>query len=93
VAFDFVSFLLFLLIAAICGAIAEAILGYSPGGLLMSIGAGLVGAYIGQWLAMTLSVTPLIPVRVGDAQIDLIFTVFGAIIFLVFVGALRGRWR
>jgi uncharacterized membrane protein YeaQ/YmgE (transglycosylase-associated protein family) len=88
-----VSFLVFLLIAAICGAIAEAILGYSPGGLLMSIGAGLVGAYIGQWLSMTLGIRSLIPIRVGDANIDLIFTVFGAIIFLVIVGVLRGRWR
>ena len=38
------EFLVFLLIAGICGAIAQSLVGYSHGGCLVSIALGLIGA-------------------------------------------------
>jgi uncharacterized membrane protein YeaQ/YmgE (transglycosylase-associated protein family) len=84
-----VDFLILLLVAAICGAVAEAIVGFSPGGLLVSTGVGLVGAYIGVWLAGTLS----LPRLIGFGGLDLGWTILGAMLFLFVVGLIRGRWR
>jgi uncharacterized membrane protein YeaQ/YmgE (transglycosylase-associated protein family) len=84
-----VDFLIILLIAAICGAVAEAIVGFSPGGLLVSTGVGLVGAYIGIWLAGQFGLPQLIVFR----GIDLGWTILGAMLFLFIVGLIRGRWR
>ncbi len=49
------DFLLLLLVAAICGAIAQALVGISVGGCLVSAVVGFVGALIGMWLARQLN--------------------------------------
>jgi uncharacterized membrane protein YeaQ/YmgE (transglycosylase-associated protein family) len=46
--------LILLLVAGICGALGQAITGFSRGGCLVSIALGFVGAVIGMWLARTL---------------------------------------
>ena len=38
------EFLILLLVAAICGAVAQAIAGFSRGGLLVAIAVGFIGA-------------------------------------------------
>ena len=45
------GFIVLLIIAAIAGALGQAIAGYSLGGFLVSIVVGLIGALIGWWLA------------------------------------------
>ena len=42
-----VELLVLLLVAGICGAVGKAIVGFMPGGFLVSIGVGFVGALIG----------------------------------------------
>ena len=46
-----IDFLLLLLVAAICGAIAQALVGISVGGCLVSAVVGYVGALVGMWVA------------------------------------------
>ena len=46
--------LILLLIAGICGALGQAIGGYSHGGCLVSIALGFIGALLGTWLARAL---------------------------------------
>jgi len=43
--------LLLLLIAGVCGSLAQALVGYSHGGCLASIALGFIGAILGTWLA------------------------------------------
>ena len=43
--------LILLLVAGICGALGQAIAGYSRGGCLVSIALGFVGALLGMWIA------------------------------------------
>lgn len=43
--------LLLLLVAGICGAIGQAIVGYSRGGCLVAIALGFIGALVGSWIA------------------------------------------
>ena len=44
------SLLLLLLVAGICGALGQAISGFSRGGCLVSIALGFIGALLGGWL-------------------------------------------
>ena len=49
------GFLLLLLIAGVCGSLAQALVGYSHGGCLVSIALGFIGAIVGTWLAHLLA--------------------------------------
>ena len=42
-----IEVLILLLIAAVCGAIGQSLVGYSAGGCLASIFVGIIGAYLG----------------------------------------------
>lgn len=79
---DLASFLVLLLVAAVIGALEQALAGYSLGGCLMSIVVGSVGAFLGRWLAAELSLPPIFTIVVAGNDFPLIWSVFG-------VGALR----
>lgn len=93
--------LLFLLIAGICGFIAEMIVGFSPGGFLASIAVGLIGAYLGSWLAgilglpAILNTDTIIPETSGanivatDFSFDIVWSVLGAIVLLFVISLVR----
>jgi uncharacterized membrane protein YeaQ/YmgE (transglycosylase-associated protein family) len=87
--FSLVEIIVWLIVAAICGAIGEALVGYSPGGLLASIGIGLVGAFLGSWLARALGLPALLTFTFGDVQIELIWTILGAALLVGIVALLR----
>ena len=53
-----IDLLVLLLIAGICGALGQAISGYSRGGCLVSIALGFIGALLGGWLARQLAAAP-----------------------------------
>ena len=58
--------LVLLVIAGIAGAIAEFLVGFSPGGFLVSIIIGAVGAFIGTWLARQLGLPPLLTITINE---------------------------
>ncbi|MDY7094469.1 MAG: hypothetical protein SX243_15975 [Acidobacteriota bacterium] len=85
------SFLVLLLIAAICGAIGQAIAGYSLGGCLVSVGVGLIGAVLGMWMARTLSLPELFVVQVGGEPFPVVWSIIGSVIFALVIGVLTRR--
>ena len=48
-----------LIIAGVCGALGQAISGFSRGGCLVSIAIGFIGALLGMWLARLLGLPEL----------------------------------
>ena len=48
------EFLLLLLVAGVCGSLAQSLVDYSHGGCLVSIVLGFIGAILGSWLAQKL---------------------------------------
>ena len=58
--------LVLLLIAGICGSLAQALVGYSHGGCLVSIVLGLIGALIGTWLARLAGLPEILSVQIGN---------------------------
>lgn len=91
--FSLVELLVWLLIAGICGAIGEALVGFSPGGLLAAIAVGLVGAFIGSWIASAFGLPALLTLTFGDVQIELIWTIVGSALFVALLALIRGPRR
>ncbi|HSK66355.1 MAG TPA: hypothetical protein VK888_05460, partial [Anaerolineales bacterium] len=59
------DFLILLLIAAVCGAVGQALAGYSVGGCITSTLVGFVGAVIGTWIAGALGLPEVFAINVG----------------------------
>lgn len=92
------GFLLFLLVGAICGAIAEFIVGWSSGGFIAAAVVGILGAFIGGWIAPRLGLPSLMAVRVEGYAIEVFWSILGAILLLLVLSAFRrtsyyGRFR
>lgn len=83
------SFLILLLIAGICGAMAQAVVGYSRGGCLASVGLGLVGALLGSWLSGVAGLPALFVLDVGGANIPLVWTIIGAALVVLLVSLVQ----
>ncbi|APR83381.1 Hypothetical protein A7982_08730 [Minicystis rosea] len=83
--------LVLLVVGAICGGIAEAIVGYSPGGLLASIAVGFVGALLGGWLARVLGLPSVLALRIESVTIEVVWSILGAIVLLGLVSLIRRR--
>jgi uncharacterized membrane protein YeaQ/YmgE (transglycosylase-associated protein family) len=91
--FSLVEVLVWLIVAAICGAIGELLVGYSPGGLIGSIAVGLIGALVGSWLARTFGLPSFITFTYQDTTIEVLWTIIGAALFVGILSLLRGGPR
>lgn len=86
-----IQFLILLLIAGICGAIGQAIGGYTHGGCLVSIALGFIGALLGSWIAGKLGLPELIPIRVGEMNFPIVWSIIGAALFVAVINLLTRR--
>ncbi len=89
--FSLFSLLIYLLIAAIAGAIGRAIAGGSGGGCLVSIALGFIGALLGSWLSQKLRLPEPLVIKVGGAPFPFLWSVIGAALFVAVVVLLSGR--
>lgn len=84
------GFLGWILLGLIAGAIAKAIMpGKDPGGIIVTMLIGIVGAVLGGWIA-----SALFDVSVNDSFFDLatwLFAIVGALILLGVYKAVTGR--
>jgi len=86
-----VEFLVLLLVAAICGSLAQALSGYSRGGCLVTIVLGFIGALLGTWLARTTGLPEVFAIDVGGQRFPIIWSVIGGAIFCAVLGLLTRR--
>lgn len=86
-----VEFLILLLVAGICGGLAQALAGYSRGGCLVSIALGFIGALLGLWLARLLGLPELFTLHIGDQGFPVIWSIIGAALFVALLGLVSGR--
>jgi uncharacterized membrane protein YeaQ/YmgE (transglycosylase-associated protein family) len=91
--FSIIEILVWLIVAAICGAIGELLVGYSPGGLVGSIAVGLIGALVGSWLARALDLPSFITFTYEGITIEVLWTIIGAALFVGILSLLRGGPR
>ena len=87
------GFILLLVVAAVAGALGQAIVGYSAGGCLVSIALGFVGALIGVWLKGQLGLPEPFPVEIQGQTYPLIWSIIGAALFVAVISLISGRRR
>jgi uncharacterized membrane protein YeaQ/YmgE (transglycosylase-associated protein family) len=85
------GFVLLLVIAAVCGAIGQALAGYSIGGCLVSSAVGLVGALVGYWLAQQLGLPLLFSVLIQGQPFPVVWSIIGSALFVAVIGVLSRR--
>lgn len=85
--------LLLLLVAALAGAIGQALVGYTTGGCLVSIALGFVGALIGGWLSVQLGLPEPIPLDIEGQPFPLVWSIIGAALFVAILSLVSGRRR
>ncbi len=88
-----IDLFLVLLVAAVIGALGKAIAGYSPGGLLVSIGVGFVGAFAGSWIARAAGLPELFVLRVGGTAFPVVWSIIGSALFVGLISLLAHRRR
>ena len=83
------GFLLLILVGALCGAIAEFLVGWSRGGFIAAAVVGFMGAVIGSWAAPRLSLPSLLTVQVEGHSIEIFWSVLGAVALLMVLSVFR----
>lgn len=75
------EFVVLLVIAGVCGSIAQAIAGVSRGGCLVSIALGFIGALLGMAIARQAGLPKWFVVQVGDQPFPILWSIIGAALF------------
>jgi uncharacterized membrane protein YeaQ/YmgE (transglycosylase-associated protein family) len=86
-----VDLVILAVVAGVCGAIGQAIAGYTRAGCLASIALGFIGALIGVWLSRHLHLPELFTVRVGPTRFPIVWSIIGATLFVAVVGFIARR--
>jgi len=88
----FISFVVLLVIAAICGAIGQSLAGYSLGGCFVSIIIGFLGAWLGPLIARELNLPMFFTLSIQGQQFPIVWSIIGSTLFALVIGMLtRGR--
>lgn len=84
-----ISFLIMLLIAAVCGSIGAAIAGVDSKGCLTNMVIGLIGAMLGRWISIKLDIPDILYFR----NIPILWTIVGSALFVLLLAILMGQKR
>lgn len=87
------EFLLLLIIAGICGSLAQSLVGYSPGGCLASIALGFIGALFGSWLSRIMGLPEVFMLEIGGQSFPILWSIIGAVLFAAVLNLIVGRRR
>jgi uncharacterized membrane protein YeaQ/YmgE (transglycosylase-associated protein family) len=85
------TLLLYLVVAAICGAIGKALAGSARGGLLVSIVLGFIGALLGPWVAGKLGLPEPFMVNIGGQPFPVLWSIIGAALFVALIHLITRR--
>jgi uncharacterized membrane protein YeaQ/YmgE (transglycosylase-associated protein family) len=83
------QFLLLLVVAFVCGSIAQGLVGYSHGGCLVSIALGFIGALLGSWLAQQAGLPDLFYIPVEGIEFPVIWSIIGGSLFVAVLSIFR----
>jgi uncharacterized membrane protein YeaQ/YmgE (transglycosylase-associated protein family) len=75
----------------VCGALGQAITGYSHGGCLVSIALGFIGALLGTWLAGALHLPELLVIPVSGMKFPIVWSIIGAALFVAVINLISRR--
>jgi uncharacterized membrane protein YeaQ/YmgE (transglycosylase-associated protein family) len=76
------EFIVYLVIAGVCGAIARAVAGGSGGGFVISLLVGFLGAFVGTWLARQFHLPAFVVVSIGGHPFPIVWSIVGGIVLV-----------
>src|SRR5687767_12177451 len=85
------SLVVLLVIAGVCGAIAQAVVGYSHGGFITSVALGFIGALVGTWIAGNMGLPNYFTVSVGGQTFPIVWSIVGAGVFVAVLSLFARR--
>ena len=85
------DFLILLLVAGVCGALGQAITGFSRGGCLVSIALGFVGAVLGMWMARAMGLPELFAIQIGTTSFPIVWSIIGSAVFVAVIALITRR--
>jgi uncharacterized membrane protein YeaQ/YmgE (transglycosylase-associated protein family) len=88
---SWIELLALLLIAGITGSIAQTLVGISRGGCFISILAGLIGSFLGRWVAGYINLPEFLVLNIGGVQFPVFWSLVGAIMFTGFIALFSPR--
>ncbi len=83
--------LILIIIAGVCGSIAQALSGAGSSGCLVSIVLGFIGALLGTWLANALKLPDLLVINIGDRDFPVLWSIIGGALFSAILVAVTRR--
>ena len=87
------GFLILVLVAAVAGAVGQAIGGISRGGCLVQVILGFVGATVGAWIARRFDLPAVFVVQIQGEAFPVFWAIVGAAIVSAVLGLLTPRRR
>src|SRR5215207_6066375 len=88
-----IEFVILIVIAAICGALGQAIAGYSLGGMVITTVVGFIGAWLGTWMARAVGLPELLMINIGDQPFPIVWAIIGSAVFAAVIALLTRRPR
>ncbi len=88
-----IEFLILLLVAGVCGALGQAMAGFSRGGCLAAVALGFIGALVGRWIAEAAGLSKILAVQVGDVRFPIVWSIGGSALFVAVLGFLSRASR
>ena len=85
-----IEFIVLIIVAAIAGAVGQALGGYKRDGFFLAVILGFFGAYLGTWIADELGLPIIATVDVGGVSFPIIWAILGAAVFVALI-SLVGR--
>ena len=89
---DLWSLLILLLVAGVCGAIGQAIAGYSHGGCLVSVALGFIGALLGMWISRSIGLGEILAIDIGGRNFPVVWSIIGAALFVALINLVTRRY-
>jgi uncharacterized membrane protein YeaQ/YmgE (transglycosylase-associated protein family) len=88
------EFVIYLVIAGLCGAVARGIAGGTGGGFLVSILLGFLGAFVGTWLARMLHLPVLVVISIAGHPFPIVWSIIGGFLLVALAHAImRPHYR
>jgi uncharacterized membrane protein YeaQ/YmgE (transglycosylase-associated protein family) len=84
--------IIYIIIAAICGAIGQALAGSVRGGFIVSMVLGFIGALIGPWIALQLKLQEPFFITVEGHPFGLLWSIIGAAVFVAIIHLFSRKW-
>jgi uncharacterized membrane protein YeaQ/YmgE (transglycosylase-associated protein family) len=87
-----IDFVIYLLVAGICGTLARALGGGTQGGFILSIVLGFVGAFVGTWMARALHWPNFWVIAIEGHSFPIVWSIVGGMVLVLLAHALTRRY-